>query len=191
MPKVTTCKLSWLLNLKPAQGYLPDALTTVPTCLTHSQTDIIKTPTTIKWMQKCIGFDTKSKLPANTDSVLYTENLLEVIYGGKKGMLFLVCQWPRLNSPLGRLTSSVNTSFESWVRSPRDFHAASLESHVDLLPVLQGSLLKWETCVTADLCFVILAQTVWLCQHAGELHSASLGSTGLCILLTCSKYFRI
>lgn len=41
----TACKSLWSLNLKPAQGYLPDPLTTVQTCLIHFQNDCIRTPT--------------------------------------------------------------------------------------------------------------------------------------------------
>lgn len=38
----TACKLLWSLNLKPAQGYLPDPLTIVQACPAHFQTDFHK-----------------------------------------------------------------------------------------------------------------------------------------------------
>lgn len=108
----TTYKSSWSLNLKPVQGYLPLSHARPAT---HFQTDFIRT---IKWTQKCIRFDQKTKLPANTDSILYTENSLEISLCSKQVVLFLVCWWPRLNSLSRHLKRSVNSSFRRLGQNP-------------------------------------------------------------------------
>ena len=54
-------------------------------------------------MQKYTGLDQKSKLPANTESTWYTENLLGVSLWRKKGLSFLVWWWPRLKANQGTL----------------------------------------------------------------------------------------
>lgn len=90
----TTSKSSWSLNLKPAQGYLPDphhCAIHPPHTHKHFQTNFISVPNKHQTNEKCIRFYQKSKLLANTDFLLYIENFLEVNLWNKKGMLFLVC----------------------------------------------------------------------------------------------------
>lgn len=158
----------------------------MPHPATHFQTDFIRT---IKWTQKCIRFDQKSKLPANTDSILYTENLLEISLWSKQGCYFWSAGGQDWTANQGTLREVWILHFEGWVRSPLDFHFASLGNQAGLSLLLQGSLSEVEPCVkVSGLCFVVLVRTVWLWQQAGECPSASLGSTTLCVLLTFNKH---